>query len=83
MNFGEVSKGNSTSRIVNVVNDSDLATSFQFLVDRRNVFSYSITEGVVSARGSVRVIITFTPPEVSSDSSLKLNNFASYYERVF
>ena len=72
MNFGEVSKGNSTNRIVNVVNDSDLATSFQFLVDHRNVFSYSITEGVVAARGSIRVIITFTPQDT-----------IWYYERIF
>ena len=61
MNFGEVSKGNSTNRIINVVSDSDLATSFQFLVDHRNVFSFSNMEGVVKARGSIRVIITFTP----------------------
>lgn len=72
MNFGEVSLGNTTNRLVNVVNDSDLATSFQFLVDKVNLFSFSITEGVVPARGSVRVIITFSPVDT-----------ISYYERVF
>lgn len=72
MNFGEVSLGNTTNRLVNVVNNSDLATSFQFLVDRKNLFSFSVTEGVVPARGSVRVIITFDPQDT-----------VNYYERVF
>lgn len=72
MNFGEVSLKNTTNRLVNVVNNSDLATSFQFLVDKKNLFSFSITEGVVPARGSVRVIITFTPQDT-----------VNYYERVF
>ena len=72
INFWEVSKGNSTNRIVNVVSDSDLATSFQLLVDHRNVFSFSNTEGVVKARGSIRVIITFTPLDT-----------VWYYERIF
>lgn len=72
MNFGEVSLGNSTNRIVNVVNNSDLATSFSFVVDHKNVFSYSITEGVVAAKASTRVIITFTPKDT-----------VNYYERVF
>jgi hypothetical protein len=72
MNFGEVSLGNTTNRLVNVVNNSDLATSFQFLVDKTNLFAFSISEGVVSARGSVRVIITFNPQET-----------VNYHERVF
>jgi hypothetical protein len=33
MNFGEVSLGNTTNRLVNVTNNSELPTSFQFLVD--------------------------------------------------
>lgn len=72
MNFGEVSQGNTTNRLVNVVNNSDLATSFQFLVDKKNMFSFSVSEGVVPARGSIRVIITFDPQTVGN-----------YYERVF
>jgi hypothetical protein len=72
MNFGEVSLSNTTNRLVNVVNNSDLATSFQFLVDKNNLFSFSATEGLVPARGSVRVIITFNPL-----------NTSNFYERVF
>ena len=72
MNFGEVSLNNTTNRLVNVVNNSDLATSFQFLVDQKNIFSFSISEGVVPARSSVRVIITFIPLDT-----------VNYYERVF
>lgn len=72
MNFGEVTLGNSTNRLVNVVNNSDLATSFQFLVDQKNLFSFSISEGVVPAKSSVRVIISFTPVDT-----------LNYYERVF
>jgi hypothetical protein len=72
MNFGEVSLGNSLNRLVNVVNNSDLEASFQFLVDQKNLFSFSISEGVVPARSSVRVIITYTPLDT-----------INYYERVF
>ena len=72
MNFGEVSKGNSIYRIVNLVNNSDLAISFQFLFDQRNAFSYSITEGVVAERESIQVTITFTTLDT-----------AWYYERIF
>jgi hypothetical protein len=72
MNFGETSFGNNITRLINVVNNSDLATSFQFLVDSKNLFSFSVTEGVVKARNSVRVIISFNP--------LATGN---YYERVF
>jgi len=72
MNFGETSFGNKITRLINVVNNSDLATSFQFLVDRNNLFSFSIVEGIVPARGSVRVIISFNPQDAGN-----------YYERVF
>lgn len=72
INFGEVFFGNTTNRLVNVVNNSDLATSFQFFVGQKNLFTFSVTEGVVPARGSVRVIITFNP-----------QGAINYYERVF
>ena len=72
VNFGEVQIDNTTNRLLNVINASDLPTSFQFITDKSNMFSFSVTEGTVKPMSSVRVIITFKP--------VKTGN---YYERVF
>jgi hypothetical protein len=67
-----VQNENNTNRLLNVVNSSDLPTSFQFVSDRHNTFSFSQTEGIVKAHSSVRVIITFNPTRTGN-----------FYERVF
>lgn len=61
VHFGEVQLGSNTNRLLNIVNDSDLPTSFQFVTDSKNVFSFSKVEGTVNAKSSTRIIITFTP----------------------
>jgi hypothetical protein len=45
MHFGEVQLGSNTNRLLNICNDSDLPTSFQFFTDDKNVFSFSKIEG--------------------------------------
>ena len=70
--FGEVQVEQTTNRLLNVVNNSDLPTSFQFFTDKSNLFSFSVTEGTVKPHSSQRVIITFSPPRTGN-----------YYERVF
>lgn len=61
VHFGEVQAEQTTNRLLNVVNNSDLPTSFQFFTDKNNMFSFSVTEGVVKAHASQRIIITFSP----------------------
>ena len=72
VHFGEVQAQQTTNRLLNVVNDSDLPTSFQFFTDKSNLFSISMTEGVVKAHASQRIIITFSPQRTGN-----------YYERIF
>ena len=61
IHFGEVQVGSNTNRLLNIVNESDLPTSFQFVTDNKNVFSFSKTEGTANGKSSTRIIITFTP----------------------
>lgn len=49
MHFGEVQFGSTTNRMLNIINDSDLPTSFQFFTDDKNVYSFSLIEGMVKA----------------------------------
>ena len=72
IHFGEVNLQSSTNRLINVVNMSDLPTSFQFFSDKSNLFSFSQTEGTVKANSSQRIIISFAPSFVGN-----------FYERVF
>lgn len=61
IHFGEVSLGANTNRLLNIINDSDLPTTFQFFTDDKNVFSFSKIEGSVNAKSQTRIIVTFTP----------------------
>lgn len=72
IHFGEVQIGNNTNRLLNICNDSELPTTFQFFTDDKNVFSFSKIEGTVNAKSQTRIIITFTPQATTN-----------YYERVF
>jgi len=72
VHFGEVQAQQTTNRLLNVVNDSDLPTSFQFFTDKSNLFSISMTEGIVKPHASQRIIITFSPQRTGN-----------YYERIF
>ena len=72
MHFGEVQLSSSTNRLLNICNDSDLPTTFQFFTDDKNVFSFSKLEGTVNAKSQTRIIVTFTPQATTN-----------YYERVF
>ena len=57
---------------MNICNDSDLPTTFQFFTDDKNVYSFSKIEGVVNAKSQTRIIVTFTPQATTN-----------YYERIF
>lgn len=72
VHFGEVQTEQTTNRLLNVVNNSDLPTSFQFFTDKSNMYSFSMTEGIVKAHASQRIIITFSPQRTGN-----------YYERIF
>jgi hypothetical protein len=61
IHFGEVQLGSNTNRLLNINNDSDLPTSFQFFTDDKNMFSFSKIEGTVNAKSQTRIIVTFTP----------------------
>lgn len=72
LNFGEVQLDSSTNRVVNVVNNSDLPTTFQFISDSSNMFGFSKTQGTVKPNSFTRIIVTFNP-----------NKTGNFYERVF
>ena len=57
---------------MNVVNNSDLPTVFQFITDSANMFSFSKTQGTVKPNSFTRIIVTFNP-----------NKTGNFYERVF
>lgn len=70
--FGEVQVQQTTNRLLNVVNNSDLPTSFQFFTDKSNLYSFSVSEGIVKPNASQRIIITFSPQRTGN-----------FYERIF
>jgi len=70
--FGEVSTGNSSNRLINVMNNNDMPATFQFMADKNNLFSFSQTEGTIKPYSFTRIIVTFIPPKTGN-----------YYERVF
>lgn len=47
IHFGEVQAESCTNRLLNIINDSALPTNFQFITDKSNIFSFSLTEGSV------------------------------------
>lgn len=72
LDFGDVQLGNTTNRLLTVHNLNDIAVPFQFFNDKKNVFSFSVCEGIVKAKSTFRVIITFAPQSTMN-----------YYERVY
>lgn len=70
--FGEVTLGKTTSRVVYVQNLTKQQAIFQFVNDKKNVFSFSEREGVVKPKSDYRVVITFCPTDT-----------INFYERVF
>lgn len=72
INFGEIKIGNTSSKLLTVHNDSELATSYQFYCDKGNIFSFSKTRGTVPVKGMERIIINFNP-----------SHTINYYERVY
>jgi hypothetical protein len=59
--FGEVQMESATNRLLNIMNQSDQPTTFQFFNDRSNVFSFSKTEGTIPPNSQCRIIIEFYP----------------------
>ena len=72
VHFGEVQLTSVTNRLLNIVNDGDQPTTFQFFTDKTNIFSFSKTEGTVGPHSQARIIIEFYPQATTN-----------YYERVF
>ena len=72
LHFGEVQIETETNRILNVVNNSDLPTSFQLNTDSNNMFSFSQNVGTVKPHSSTRIVVNFCPKRTGN-----------YYERVF
>jgi hypothetical protein len=72
LHFGEVNIDTETNRILQVVNNSDLPTQFQFSTDPNNMFSFSQTVGTVKPHSATRIVVNFGPKRTGN-----------YYERVF
>lgn len=72
VHFGEVQLTSVTNRLLNIINESDQPTTFQFFTDKTNIFSFSRTEGTVQPHSQARIIIEFYPQATTN-----------YYERVF
>jgi len=61
IHFGEVQQLSTTNRLLNICNDSDQPTTFQFFSDQSNIFAFSKIEGTVNPHSQVRIIIEFYP----------------------
>ena len=72
IHFGEVQLEATTNRLLNICNNSDQPTSFQFFTDKSNIFSLSKTEGTIKPNSAARIIIEFSPQKTTN-----------YYERIF
>lgn len=72
INFGEIKLGQQTSRLLILQNASDIPAHFQVYNDKKNVFSFSATVGVINAHSTFRLIVQFNPPTTMT-----------YYERIF
>mgnify|MGYP003880634599 FL=1 len=72
INFGEIKLGQQTSRLVILQNASDIPAHFQVYNDKKNVFSFSATVGVINPHSTFRLIVQFNPTTTMT-----------YYERVF
>jgi len=70
--FGEVTLGKTTNRVLYVHNASSQDATFQFINDKKNVFSFSKREGTIKPNSDFRIVITFCPTET-----------INFYERVF
>lgn len=70
--FGEVTLGNTTNRVLYIHNGTNQPATFQFLNDRKNAFSFSKREGLAKPHSDFRIVITFTPTDT-----------INFYERVF
>jgi len=47
IHFGEVQLESTTNRLLNICNDSDQPTTFQFFSDKSNIFAFSKLEGTI------------------------------------
>ena len=72
IHFGEVQQTGTTNRLLNIINESDQPTTFQFFSDKSNVYSFSKLEGTVAPHSQARIIVEFYPQMT-----------CNYYERVF
>lgn len=72
IHFGEVQLTSTTNRLLNICNESDQPTTFQFFNDKNNIFSFSKCEGTIKPHSQARIIIEFFPQATKN-----------YYERVF
>eukprot|EP00118_Oscarella_pearsei_P004948 m.21985 g.21985 ORF g.21985 m.21985 type:complete len:1729 (+) comp28260_c0_seq1:44-5230(+) len=61
LNFGNVASGTTVTRMMQIENKSDVAATFQFLVDSASVFRFDTHSGCVRPGGSLTVIIHFSP----------------------
>jgi len=70
--FGEVTLGNTTARVLYIHNYSSQLATYQFINDRKNAFSFSKKEGLIKPHSDERILITFSPTDT-----------INFYERVF
>jgi len=72
INFGSIELDETNTKLIRLVNDSDLETTYQFYYNNPGPFYIAETEGIIPARSNVRVYINFKPRET-----------IIYYDRVF
>ena len=72
INFKSIELGTSMTKLIRFHNDSDIPTEFQVFHENSGVFSFDHTDGVIPAKGNVRINVTFKPIET-----------IIYYDRIF
>ncbi len=51
------------TKLIQFHNDNDIPTEFQFFHENSGVFSFDHIDGVIPAKGNMRIKVTFNPIE--------------------
>jgi len=72
INFDSIEVNESSTKVIRLINDSELDTTYQIFYNNQSPFTITETQGIIPSRTNVRVHISFKPKET-----------IIYYDRVF
>lgn len=72
LNFGQIKLDSSSSKVLTLINNSQLETEYEFYTDSNNIFTFSERKGTIQKNSYKKIIVQFRP-----------QNTIAYYERVY